>query len=67
MMGGLRARDEARLGFVAALHFRNCKRMTHTLRRYGRTPLKIAIYRKRKSVIKYLSSVGGTAEISQKQ
>lgn len=66
-MGGVRARDEARLCFVAALHFRDCTRVTDTLRRYGRTPLKIAIYRKRKSVAEYLRSVGGTAENLQKQ
>ena len=66
MMGCVCARGGARLCFAAALHYRNCTRVTVTLRRYGRTPLKIAIYRKRKSVAEYLRSVGGTAE-KQKQ
>ena len=35
-------------------------------RRYGRTPLKIAVYNNSKSVADYLRSVGGTLGIMQK-
>ena len=35
-------------------------------RRYGRTPLKIAVYNKSTYVADYLRSVGGTAGIMQK-